>query len=273
MLDFIHQVKENWRIMPKLAANLSWLFSDLAFKDRFAAAASAGFKGVECLFPYEYPTGDLAALLDDHGLQQVLINAPPGDWERGERGLGCLPGRQDDFRAAIELAIDYAGALKCPRIHAMAGIAPRNDQSRDILLENLAVAAQLCGRAGIRLLIEPINGMDMPGYYLNTPDQAAVLIERVASPHLSLQFDIYHVAMAGLDLGEQIERHFSLIDHFQIAGKPGRKEPVNCDIDTTTLFRQIDGLGYDGRIGCEYNQTRLGFSWARDYGIKNPARP
>lgn len=272
-------LKEKWVTMPKLAANLSWLFTELDFRDRFAAAAGAGFKGVECLFPYDHAAADVAALLNAHGLEQVLINAPPGDWDNGERGLGCLPGRQDDFRESLEIALTYAGKIGCTRVHAMAGIAPDGidpKRSHDLFVENLARAAEMSGRAGIRVMIEPINTVDMPGYYLSHPDQAARLIADVASPHLGLQFDVYHAAMLGLDLAEHIKRHFPVIGHFQIAGHPGRGEPVDCDIDFQALFDLIDGLGYGGWIGCEYRPrggTTDGLGWARSYGISPSARP
>jgi len=193
-------VKEKWVQMPKFAANLSWLFTDLDFKDRFAAAADAGFKGVECLFPYDHAAAEVAELLHESGLEQILINAPPGDWDGGERGLGCLPGRHDDFRISIEKALRYAKSIGCTRIHAMAGVAPGDvdpAKLRDQFVENLAFAADICGQAGVRVLIEPINTTDMPGYFLCHPDQAAMIISEVASAHLALQFDIYHIAMMG----------------------------------------------------------------------------
>jgi len=264
--------------MPKFAANLSWLFTDLDFMDRFAAAAAAGFRGVECLFPYEYAAADIAAQLAHNGLRQVLINAPPGDWDAGERGLGCLPGRRDDFRAAMERALDYATGIGCTRIHVMAGITPSGADSaqvRDVFAENLAVAADLCRDTGVWVMIEPINKTDMPGYFLSSPDRAAALIDAVASPHLKLQFDIYHAAMSGLDIAGQIKRHFPAIGHFQVAGMPGRGEPVGGDIDYPALFDLIDGLGYEDWIGCEYRptgKTMDGLGWAGMYGIRSPAR-
>ena len=262
--------------MPKFAANLSWLFTELDFMDRFAAAAGAGFKGVECLFPYDYAAADVASQLTEHGLEQALINASPGDWQGGERGLGCLPGRQDDFRAAIDQAVDYANRIGCRRVHVMAGLAPGDVSPAElqaIYTENLSVAADLGGAAGIRVLIEPINTVDMPGYFLSFPDQAAAIMADVASPHLAMQFDIYHAGMQGLDIAGQINRHLSLIGHFQIAGLPGRGEPIGGDIDCPALFQLIDGLGYDGWIGCEYRprgSTEEGLAWARDYGIGHP---
>ncbi len=259
--------------MPKLAANLSWLFTELDYMDRFAAAAGAGFKGVECLFPYDHGAAHVAARLADHGLEQVLINAPPGDWEGGERGLGCLPGCSDDFRASMEKAVEYAVKIGCPRIHAMAGIAPVDADPailQGVFAKNLALAADLCGQAGITVMIEPINRTDMPGYFLSHPDQAAALIAEVASPHLGLQFDIYHAAMMGLDIAGHLKSHFAVIGHIQVAGFPGRGEPVAGDVDYPGVFDMIDGLGYSGWIGCEYRPlgtTLAGLSWAQSYGI------
>ena len=248
--------------MLKFAANLSWLFTELDFGDRFAAAAGAGFGGA-----------DVAERLTENSLELVLINAPPGDWGAGERGMGCLPGHRDEFRAALLMALDYASQTGCKRIHVMAGITPPDTdpaELQEIFTENLAVAAKMCGEAGVRVMIEPINSTDMPGYYLSSPDQAAALIDAVASPHLGLQFDVYHAAMSGLDIVSQIKSHFSVIGHFQIAGQPGRNEPVDCNIDYPALFDLIDGLGYEDWIGCEYRpagKTKDGLGWARDYGI------
>ena len=264
--------------MPKLAANISWLFTELDFTDRFTAAADVGFKAVECLFPYEYASADMATRLKDNGLEQALINAPPGNWQDGERGLGCLPGRAKDFRDSIEKAIDYAVKIDCKRIHAMAGIAPVDAdpvELQGVFVENLTHAASLCGQAGVRVMIEPINTIDMPGYYLSHPEQAAAIIADVSSPYLGLQFDIYHAAMSGLDIAGQIKRHFPIIGHFQVAGMPGRGEPVDCDVNFSALFELIDGLGYSDWIGCEYRPvgtSEEGLGWAQDYGINSPAR-
>jgi len=272
-------VKEKWVHMPKFAANLSWLFTNLDFKDRFAAAAGAGFTGVECLFPYDHAAAEVAELLHANGLEQVLINAPPGDWDSGERGIGCLPGRHDDFRRSVEQALAYAKRIECPRIHVMAGAVPDGvdpKKMQDQFIENLSFAADICGRAGVRVLIEPINTVDMPGYFLCHPDQAVAIIDEVASPHLALQFDIYHVAMMGLDIARHIKRHLPRVAHFQIAGMPGRNEPVGGDIDYPALFDLIDGLEYDGWVGCEYRpreSTLDGLGWLRDQGVKPPASP
>lgn len=264
--------------MPKFAANLSWLFTELDFMDRFAAAATAGFKGVECLFPYDHAANEIAAKLADHDLTQALINAPPGDWGGGERGLGCLPDRRQEFRSGMEKAVDYAVAIGCRRIHAMAGNTPDGidpDELHAVYTDNLSFAAGLAGKAGIRLMIEPINRVDMPDYYLSRPDQAAAIIADVASPHLGLQFDIYHAGMEGLDIAGQIKQHFPIIGHFQVAGIPGRGEPVGGDVDYPALYHLIDELGYDGWIGCEYRPrgtTEDGLEWARDYGVRTQAR-
>ncbi len=265
--------------MPNFAANLHWLFTELDFMDRFAAASIAGFKGVECLFPYDHVASDVAAKLADHGLSQALINAPPGDWVRGERGLGCLPDRQDEFRKGLKKSVCYAEAIGCKRIHAMAGIAPDGadpERLQDVFIDNLSFAAALAGETGIRVMIEPINRIDMPGYYLSRPDQAAVIIEAVASPHLRMQFDIYHVGMEGLDISGQIERHFPVIDHFQVARIPGRGEPIGGDVDYRALFGMIDELGFQGWIGCEYRpegRTEDGLEWIQEYGFSYLAMP
>ncbi|MHA1598703.1 MAG: hydroxypyruvate isomerase family protein [Alphaproteobacteria bacterium] len=246
--------------MPKFAANLSWLFTELDFSDRFAAAAGAGFRGVECLFPYEQDAGDVAGFLADNDLQMVLINAPAGDWQMGARGLGSLPGREDDFRASISHAIDYAGRIGCRRLHVMAGIGGR----RETFVDNLRLATEVCAGEGIKLLIEPINPVDMPGYFLDSPAQALTVIDEVDSPHLGLQLDIYHTRMMGLDPAEVIVGNLGLVSHMQVAGLPARNEPDDADFDYQGLFKLIDNIGYDGWIGCEYRPraaTLEGLGW------------
>jgi len=253
--------------VPKLSANLSWLFTEVDFAARFGAAAEAGFKAVECLFPYELKAAEVARRLAQHNLQMVLINAPPGDWQGGERGLGCLAGRQADFRRALDRAIDYALAIGCPNIHIMAGIG--GAEATSLYVENLHVAARACAAAGVRGLIEPINPVDMPGYFLNRPEQAMDILQAVSSPHLGLQLDLYHVARLGLDPGHVIDGCLDAIAHFQIAGMAGRHEPEDDDdINARALFKKIDALGYDGWIGCEYRPrttTVTGLDWAAPY--------
>jgi 2-dehydrotetronate isomerase len=252
--------------VPKLAANLSWLFTEVDFLARFAAAAEAGFKGVEFLFPYDFKTSALTARLAEHNLAVVLMNAPPGDWAAGERGLACLSGRQSDFQGSIGQAIAYATAIKCPKIHIMAGIA--GDGARDVFVENLHFAATACAAAGVRGLIEPINDKDMPGYFLTRPDQAMDILDTVSSPALGLQLDLYHAARMGLDLGQVMDDCGNAIAHIQIAGVPERCEPDEGDVDFTSLIERIDATGYDGWIGCEYRPREAtidGLGWAFEY--------
>jgi hydroxypyruvate isomerase len=258
--------------MPKFAANLSMLFPELPFLDRFEAAARAGFKAVEFLFPYEHEAQEIRRRLDRFGLRQVLFNLSPGDWGKGERGLAALPGREQEFAASVDQAIAYAQALECPQVHIMAGLA------FDIPLEqasatygaNLRWAANRLQSCDIRALIEPLNSRDMPGYFLTTAEQAHLIIETVGHPNLFLQMDLYHAQIMGGDLAERTRSHWPLIRHIQIAGVPGRHEPDVGEINYPYLFDLLDGLGYDGWIGCEYRpraDTRAGLGWARRYGI------
>jgi len=259
-------MKRKYRTVPKFAANLNWLFTEVDFLDRFAAAAAAGFRGVECLFPYDYKTSEVVSRLSDNNLQQVLINAPPGDWQKGERGLGCLAGRQAEFRDSINKAIEYAQAIDCPKVHIMAGLAGAD--ARDLFVENLYFAAEACAAAGLLGLIEPINDRDMPGYFLTRPDQALEILKAVASPHLRLQLDLYHAARMGFDVALTIDNYINSVAHFQIAGVPDRHEPDSGEVDYQPLFNNIDQLGYDGWIGCEYRPRRTtgaGLGWAASY--------
>ncbi len=259
--------------MPKFAANLSFLFQDLDFYDRFAAAADCGFGAVEYLFPYDYPPDKLKETLNQHGLQQALFNLPPGDWDAGERGLAALPGREDDFRAAVTLAGDYAEALGCERLHVMAGIVPEGaDRAayEACYIANLRHAADSFKARGIRTLIEPLNHFDMPGYLLNGSEQAREIIAAVGSDNLFLQYDVYHLQIMEGNLAYSFERLLDIIGHVQIAGVPGRFEPVVGEINYPYLFQLFDRLGYDGWVGCEYRpegDTRAGFGWAAEYGI------
>ncbi len=248
--------------MPKFAANISWLFTEVPFADRPEAAAAAGFKGVECLFPYELPARDMAARLRRHDLQAVLINAPPGDWEAGDRGLACVAGREEAFLQSLEQAVAYAGVIGCPRIHIMAGLGGPEDAARYV--ENLKRAGDICARAGLTAVIEPINDIDMPGYFLTLPEQAMEFLHQAASPGLGLQLDLYHAARMGLDPATVLERCFPAVAHFQVAGVPGRHEPDRGEVDFSPLFKRIDALGYQGWIGCEYRPrttTLDGLAW------------
>ncbi len=257
--------------MPRFAANLSMLYTEHAFLDRFAAAAADGFKAVEYLFPYEYPVAELAARLQANGLQQVLFNAPPGDWSKGERGTACLPGREGEFRDGVQRAIDYARALGCPRIHLMAGLAPQ-DADRAVLrktyLANLAWAAAQA--TDIHFLIEPINTRDIPGFFLNRQDHAHEMIIEVGAPNLKVQMDLYHCQIVEGDLAKKIELYLPTgrVGHFQIAGVPERQEPDVGELSYPYLFELIDRLGWDGWIGCEYRpkgNTSAGLGWLQRY--------
>src|SRR4051812_26266324 len=239
--------------MPKFAANLSMMFQEHAFLDRFAAAAKCGFRGVEYLFPYEWPAADIKRALDDAGLEQVLFNMPPGDWAGGERGLAALPGREKEFARSVEQAIDYARELDCGRIHAMAGIIHAGidrEEAEATYIANLRHAADAAAQHGITVLAEPINTRDMPGYFLNTSTAARKILAAVSRPNLRLQFDIYHTQIMEGDLAERLHQNLEAIGHIQIAGSPGRHEPDVGEINYPYLFRLIDDIGYAGWVGC-----------------------
>lgn len=252
--------------MLKFAANLSFLFPERPFLDRFAAAAAAGFKAVEFAFAYEHPEAEVAAAAANAGVQVVLMNLPPGDWAAGERGLAALPGRELDFRASLAKALRYAEATGCRQLHVMAGAGPSCRE--ETYAANVREAAGLAGEKGVRVLIEPINNLDMPGYFLTLPQQAADIIRRIAHRNLFLQLDLYHCQVMRGDLARQIELHWPLIRHIQIAGNPGRLEPDRGEINYPFLFKLLGDLGYDGWIGCEYKPaaaTEAGLSWIRPY--------
>ncbi|MGJ7578842.1 2-oxo-tetronate isomerase [Variovorax sp. RHLX14] len=257
--------------MPRFAANLSMMYTEHEFLDRFAAAATDGFKGVEFLFPYAYTPQDLARRLADNGLQQALFNAPPGDWDAGERGMSALPGREDEFRQSIARALEYAEALNCPHIHVMAGMVPAGaDRAvmRSTYVANLRWACEQARPAGRTLLIEPINGRDMPSYFLSRQDDAHAVIAEVGADNLKVQMDLYHCQIVEGDLAMKI-RHYlptGRVGHFQIAGVPDRHEPDQGEVDFRYLFGVIDASGYDGWIGCEYRPaagTSAGLGWLR----------
>lgn len=257
--------------MPKFCANLSLLFNEHGFIDRFAAAAQAGFKGVEYLFPYEYPKEELVEQLQKHGLTQVLHNLPAGDWAKGERGIACHPGRVGEFQDGVGLAIDYARALGCRRLNCLSGICPdgaAEDRQRAAFVANLKFAALKLKEAGIKLLIEPINTRDIPGFYLNRSRQALEIITEVGSDNLYLQYDIYHMQVMEGDLARTIEGNLALIAHMQLADNPGRHEPGTGEINYPFLFQLIDRIGYPGWIGCDYKPaatTEAGLGWLRPY--------
>ena len=259
--------------MPKFAANLSFIFQEVGFLDRFAAAAACGFKAVEYLSPYDHPPGAIAEQLNRHGLEQALFNMPPGDWTAGERGIGALPGRQQEFRDGIETALAYAAATKCRTLHAMAGLWPEGgerEEAERVYLGNLRYAADRLASEGLTVVIEPINTRDIPGYFLNTTTQAMSIIERVGRPNLKLQLDLYHVQIMEGDLAHRIRALAGHYPHVQIAGNPGRHEPDIGEINYPFLFDLLDELGYAGWVGCEYRpkgETRAGLGWAKRYGI------
>jgi len=247
--------------MPRFAANLSMLYNEVDFLDRFAAAARDGFTAVEYLFPYAYPAAELAARLQGSGLQQVLFNAPPGDWDAGERGIACIPGREAEFREGIAQAIAYAQTLKCPRIHVMAGLVPAGLDAatvRDTYVANVRYAAELAAPHGIQILLEPINGRDMPGFFLSRQDQAHALIAEIGAANVKVQMDLYHCQIVEGDLAMKIRHYLPTgnVGHFQIAGVPERHEPDVGEINFPYLFALLDSLGYDGWIGCEYRPGR-----------------
>jgi 2-dehydrotetronate isomerase len=259
--------------VPKFAANLSFIFQEVGFLDRFAAAAACGFKAVEYLTPYDHPPEVIAKQLNCHGLEQALFNMPPGDWAAGERGIGALPGREEEFRAGVDTALEYAKATKCRILHAMAGVLPAGQDAaaaEGTYLANLRHAADRLAAANLTLVIEPINTRDIPGYFLNTTTQAMAIIERVGRANLKLQLDLYHVQIMEGDLAHRIRTLAGHYPHVQIAGNPGRHEPDVGEINYPFLFDLLDEIGYSGWIGCEYRpkgETRAGLGWAKRYGI------
>jgi len=256
--------------MPRFAANLSMMFTEVPFLDRFEAAAQAGFKGVEFLFPYEHPADEIAARLEANGLTQVLFNLPPGDWTRGERGLAALAGREVDFEAALRQALSYAEALKCPRVHAMAGLV-HHGTSRATYIANLRKAARMAKKLGVEVIIEPINTRDIPGYFLNHTSEARAIIYEVGEPNLGLQFDIYHRQIVDGDVATAIREYANLTRHYQIANPPDRGEPDEGELNYAWLFKLIDEIGFDGWIGCEYRPrggTIEGLKWVEHCGVR-----
>lgn len=249
--------------MPRLAANLSLMFTERAFLDRFNAAAQAGFKGVEFLFPYAWTAAEIRARLDEAGLQQVLFNISPGDWDSGERGLAALAGREDDFSRALDQALDYAVILGCPRLHAMSGLVAQGAR-RDVLEANIDKAARAAASAGIEILLEPINSFDMPDYFLTRTAEAADLIAAVGASNVGLQLDLYHRHRMEGDAGSAIERYCGIVRHYQIAGPPDRGEPIPSELDVGAHFARIDASGFAGWVGCEYRprgRTQDGLGW------------
>jgi hydroxypyruvate isomerase len=241
--------------VPQFAANLTMLFNELPFIDRFAAAKAAGFTAVEYLFPYDHDKALLAEQLARYGLKQVLHNLPAGNWAAGERGIAILPDRVDEFRDGIARAIEYAKALDCHQLNCLVGIAPPEADPtllNEVLVGNLRFAAGALAQHGIKLLIEPINTIDIPGFFLNRTEQAVRLISEVRSPNLFIQYDIYHMQIMEGDLARTLQKHHDRIAHVQLADNPGRNEPGTGEINYPYLFRHLDAIGYRGWVGCEY---------------------
>ena len=264
--------------MPRFAANLSMLYPELPFMERFRAAAQDGFRAVEYLFPYAFPAAQIAEQLGAHALQQVLFNAPPGNWDAGERGLASLPGRDAEFRDGVDRALEYAATLQCPRVHVMAGLVPA-ESTRETLLptyvERLRWAAQRAAPRRIDILIEPINTRDIPGYFLNRQDHAHEVIGIVGMPNLKVQMDLYHCQIVEGDLAMKLRHYLPTgnVGHLQIAGVPERHEPDVGEVNYRYLFDLLDELGYAGWVGCEYRPgagsepggTSRGLGWLAAY--------
>ncbi len=256
--------------MPRFAANLTMMYSEVPFLERFDAAARDGFGAVECLFPYEHPAHEIRARLQANGLQQVLFNAPPGGmdasamvaaWGLGQRGTACLPGREAEFRCGLQFAIEHALALACPRLHVMAGLLPERvarERLHATYVDNLRYAAAEAAKVGLELLIEPINPRDMPGYYLNRQDHAHAVVQEVGAPNLRVQMDLYHCQIVEGDVATKL-RHYlptGRVGHIQIASVPERNEPDAGELHYPYLFGVLDALGYAGWVGCEYRPRR-----------------
>ena len=253
--------------MPKFAANLTMLFNEVPFLDRFESAAKAGFKAVEFLFPYAYPVEEIRQRLDANGLELVLHNLPAGDWDAGERGIACHPDRVSEFRDGVGKAIAYATALGVKQVNCLAGKAPAGvseDVLRQTFVDNLRFAAAELKKAGLRLLIEPINTFDIPGFYLNRTVQAVQILDEVSADNAFVQYDIYHAQRMEGELAATAQKYLSRIGHVQLADNPGRNEPGTGEINYPFLFAHLDRIGYDGWIGCEYKPaaaTEAGLDW------------
>lgn len=260
--------------MPRFAANLSMMFTEWSFLDRFAAAADAGFTAVEYLFPYEHDAEAVGRALARAGLTQALFNLPPGDWAAGERGMAAFPARAEELAAAVETALPYAAATGCQTLHLMAGLADRADPAAQAAYRAAVIrTAERLARAGITLVLEPINGRDMPGYFLNDFDYAAGLIRDLALPNLALQFDLYHRQIMHGDVVMGLRAMMPIIGHVQIAGVPERHEPDASELAFAVVTEELDRLGYQGFVGCEYRPragTVAGLGWFAPY--RTPTR-
>ncbi len=260
--------------MPKFAANLSMMFPELEPADRFAAARKAGFAAVEYLRPYEHPLAEVKRWLTDAGLEMILLNSPLGNVAAGERGLGVLAGREADFREGLELTLEYANGLGAGMVHLMAGVVPEGMSKAEceaVFVENLRHATQVAAQRGVKLLLEPLNARDVPGYLHSTSAQARRIIEAVGSDNLFLQYDLYHMQIMEGDIVEGIRRNLDVIGHIQFSSVPGRHEPQHGEVNMPYVFDQIDAMGYTGWLGAEYRPkggTLEGLVWAEPYGIK-----
>lgn len=260
--------------MPQFAANLTMLFNEVPFLDRFERAAQAGFTAVEFLFPYAWPAAEIRARLDAHGLQLVLHNLPAGDWEAGERGIACHPDRVEEFRAGVVQAIAYAQALGVPQLNCLAGKVSAGVPEavlRQTFIDNLRFAARALKVAGLRLLIEPINTFDIPGFYLNRMAQALDILDEVGADNAYVQYDIYHAQRMEGELAATMARHLARIGHIQLADNPGRHEPGTGEIHYPFLFAHLDRIGYSGWIGCEYkpaSTTEAGLGWRQALAVQ-----
>ncbi|XVJ70954.1 MAG: hydroxypyruvate isomerase [Rhizobacter sp.] len=253
--------------MPRFAANLSMLFCEHPFLDRFEQAAKAGFQAVEFQFPYAFAATDIQQRLQDHGLQAVLHNLPAGDWQAGERGIACHPDRVEEFKTGVKEALHYAQVLGVQQLNCLAGKAPLNvadDVVRSTLVNNLRHAAQTLQDEGLKLLIEPINTFDIPGFYVNRTQQAASILDEVGAANVFIQYDVYHAQRMEGELAATLQGHLHRIAHIQVADNPGRHEPGSGEINFSYLFAQLDRIGYPGWVGCEYHpadETETGLSW------------
>jgi len=254
--------------MPKLAANLSTLFPERDFLERFALARAAGFRYVEYQFPYVHAPQELAAAARDAGVQVVLHNLPAGDFARGVRGIACLPGRECEFKDGVERAIDYAKAVNCPRLNCIAGLAPAERPHFDALVANVRHAARRLGEVGIELVIEPLNTRSVPGFFLTRSTQAIDVLNAAGQANARLQYDVFHMQIMEGDLARTLERLVGRIGHVQIADVPDRHEPGTGEINFDFLLAHLDAIGYAGWVGCEYNprgDTLQGLTWAKRY--------
>lgn len=257
--------------MPKFAANLTMLFNEVPFLDRFERAARAGFDAVEFLFPYAFPAAEIKARLDTHGLKLVLHNLPAGDWDAGDRGIACDPARVAEFRAGVGRAVEYASALGVPQLNCLAGKAPAgvaDAELRATFVANLAYAAAELDKAGLKLLIEPINTYDIPGFYLNRTAQALAILDEVGAGNACVQYDIYHAQRMEGEIAATLHKHLARIAHIQLADNPGRHEPGTGELNWAFLFAHLDRIGYAGWVGCEYKPattTEAGLGWRQAF--------